>query len=95
MSRSYLKTPIVKDNKRGRKKAKRQANKKVRNEIRLHSGNSYKKVFNTWNIYDYVSYWSQEDATNFYNKLDSTTYLKLFAQYFCKNSSKVGHSFFI
>lgn len=58
MSRSYKKTPIAKDNRRGRKIAKRTANKKVRNEHNVVSGKHYRKVFNTWDIYDYVSYCS-------------------------------------
>lgn len=61
MSRSYKKTPIVKDNCGGRKFAKRQANKKVRNSMNVPDGKQYRKFYNTWNLYDYVSYCTLED----------------------------------
>lgn len=60
MSRSYKKTPILKDNWRGRKKDKRLANKKVRNAKYVANGKQYRKVFNTWDIFDYVSYCTLE-----------------------------------
>lgn len=60
MSRSYKKTPIVKDNAGGRKSSKRFANKKVRREKYLSNGKEYRKVYNTWDIYDYVSYCTLE-----------------------------------
>jgi len=65
MSRSYKKTPIVKDNSRGRKKDKRSANKKVRNRKHVANGKQYRKYFNTWDIYDYVSYCSLERFMEF------------------------------
>lgn len=65
MSRSYKKTPIVKDNAGGRKHAKRQANKKVRRTKCLSSGKQYRKVYNTWDIYDYVSYCTLEEFLNY------------------------------
>lgn len=55
MSRSFKKTPICKDNDRGRKFAKRQANKQVRSTPFVANGGEYRKVFNPWDIYDYVS----------------------------------------
>ena len=61
MSRSYKKVPIVKDNRRGRKSAKRQANKKVKNHLKnndLANGSSYRKVYNPWDIYDWITYCS-------------------------------------
>lgn len=61
MSRSYKKNPIVKDNKRGRKSSKRQANNKVRSHLKnndLSDGKSYRKVSNPWDIYDSTSYCS-------------------------------------
>jgi len=61
MSRSYKKTPIIKDNRGGRKVAKRTANKKVRNAKRVSNGKQYRKYFNTYDIYDYVYY---ESLTN-------------------------------
>ena len=62
MNRSYKKTPIVKDN-AGGKIGKRFANKKVRrlkNEL-LKRG-EYKKIYESWNINDYISYYTLEDA---------------------------------
>lgn len=57
MARSYKKTCIVKDGGPTRRKfAKRQANKKVRRyKGYISHGNSYKKIFNSWEIYDYIS----------------------------------------
>lgn len=58
ISRSFKKTPITKDNARGRKKDKRHANKKVRNTSEVSNGKQYRKVYNTWDIYDYCSHCS-------------------------------------
>ena len=69
MSRSYKKTPIVKDN-IGGKTGKRFANKKVRRlKNELFKRKEYKKVFESWNINDYISYYSLEDAIiDWYNE---------------------------
>lgn len=56
MSRSYKKTPIGKDNVGGRKFAKKQANRKVRKSNGVPSGKQYRKFYETWDIYDYVSH---------------------------------------
>ena len=61
MSRSFKKTPIVKDNSRGRKKDKRFANKKVRNTTSVANGKQYRKYYNPWDIYDYVNYFSLQE----------------------------------
>lgn len=61
MSRSYKKTPIVKDNKRGRKHSKRQANKKVRHSHEVPNGKQYRKFYNPWDIYDWIYFTSFED----------------------------------
>lgn len=68
MSRSCKKTPIIKDNRRGRRYFKRLANKRVRRESILVSGNYYKKVYNSWDIYDYVSYCSKEQYVEMVRK---------------------------
>ena len=52
MSRSYRKTPIIKDNGKYKQFAKRQANKKVRHEI-CGSGAEYKRHFEQYDIYDF------------------------------------------
>lgn len=49
MSRSYRKTPIVKDNGRSKKDTKKQANKKVRKSI-CGDGGDYKKLFESGKI---------------------------------------------
>lgn len=72
MSRSYKKTPIVKDSNKGKKLEKRFANKKIRAFFKEHSdvslpNNSYKKVSESWNIADFTCRWSKEDAIQFYN----------------------------
>lgn len=62
MSRSYRKTPIFKSHDGG-KKMKRIASKTVRRnwEVPLKGGN-YKKLFNSWDLNDYVIYWPIEDT---------------------------------
>lgn len=56
MSRSYKKTPIQKDNVGGRKSAKRTANKKVRQyKGEIADGKSYRKIYCSWEIYDWIS----------------------------------------
>ena len=62
MSRSYKKTPVVKDN-FGGKTGKRLANKKVRKlKNELFKGGEYKKVYESWDINDYISYYTLEEA---------------------------------
>ena len=58
MSRSYKRFPVCKDGgPKWNKFAKRVANKKVRNTRGIPSGRSYKKVYETWNIHDWVCYY--------------------------------------
>ena len=81
MSRSYKKTPICKDNGIG-KNAKRSANKIVRraNEENIKAGksNSYRKQSNSYDIHDYVSYWSREEAIKAYNEDKGGRWHKMF-----------------
>lgn len=58
MSRSYRKTPVVKDHGRHKQYCKRQANKKVRRS-EVESGGEFKKHFDSWNICDW-SFWLKE-----------------------------------
>ena len=71
MSRSYKKAPICKDNGIG-KNAKRLANKVVRRakieNLKTGKSNSYRKQSNSYNIHDYVSYWSREEAIKNYEE---------------------------
>ena len=63
LSRSYRKHPIVTDGSpRTTKEMKRIANSKVRNSKGTYNGSSYKKLFCSYDIHDYVSRWSKEDA---------------------------------
>ncbi len=68
MSRSYKKIPIVKS---GGDKNKKLANKVVRHIIDLNnsgcSRSLYKKQYNSWNINDYISRYTLEEATEDYN----------------------------
>ena len=62
MSRSTKKVPINKDHNSG-KWGKKQANKKVRKEKDVPSkGKDYKKIYQSWNIHDYISYYTREQA---------------------------------
>lgn len=72
MSRSFKSNPIIKDNRRGRKKSKRQASKKVRKyKGEISDGQFYKKLYNTWDIYDYVSHCTYEEWKTMFYKNDS------------------------
>lgn len=52
MSRSYKKNPIIKDKNKGMKK---HANKKVRrNSLEIPSGKAYRKVFDSYDISDFL-----------------------------------------
>lgn len=54
MSRSYKKTPVVKDHESG-KWGKNQANRKVRRcKNVIANGKAYRKVYNPWDIHDCV-----------------------------------------
>ena len=57
MSRSYKKFPLWKDNGPGSAWSKRVANKKVRRTFDIPNGRAYKKVYDTYNIHDYFSYY--------------------------------------
>ena len=62
MSRSKRHTPIVKSCGTG-KWGKKQANKKLRREKYLSlKGKQYKKVYESWDINDYILYWPIEEA---------------------------------
>lgn len=76
MSRSYKKTPIAKDNKRGRRIAKRMAAKKVRKSQDVPNGKQYRKVYEPWDIYDYISRWSKKDAINEYESASEDSYIR-------------------
>lgn len=74
MGKSYKKTPIIKDNGKSKKKEKRIANHTVRSKLKnnidfeLADGKSYKKVFDTWDIADYKSRWTEREARVYYYK---------------------------
>lgn len=55
MSRSYKKNLYIKDGygSKWKKKAKKQANNKVKHEKEVADGGAYKKVSNSWNICDW------------------------------------------
>lgn len=61
MSRSYKKHPIVKDHSSG-KWGKKQSNRAVRNKEEAYKRSNYKKVYPSWDIHDYISYYSKEMA---------------------------------
>lgn len=71
MSRSYKHTPVVTD-RSGRpgsaKYFKRQANRKVRHTFDVPNGKAYRRVYNPWNIRDYIFYWPQSYAVERYNR---------------------------
>lgn len=67
MSRSYKKHPWCTDGKKGQVKSKRLANKIVRRyKNKIANGNYYKRLFCSWNIHDYISRWTWEEAKEAY-----------------------------
>ena len=67
MSRSYKHSPICTDYTRKHTKfAKRQANIRVRRSRGLYNGGNYKKLYCSWDIHDYCSYWTKNKAINYY-----------------------------
>ena len=60
MSRSYRKTPIIKDNGKHKQFSKRQANKKVRREI-CGSGAEYKRHYEQYDICDFFYFVDKKD----------------------------------
>lgn len=73
MSRSYRKTPIVKDNGKSKKTIKSLANRKVRRklnnpEFEMANGKAYRKEFESWDIADSIIYWTEEQAKQEYEK---------------------------
>lgn len=60
MSRSYRKTPIIKDNGKHKQFSKRQANKKVRREI-CGSGAEYKRHYEQYDICDFYYFVDKKD----------------------------------
>lgn len=76
MSRSTKKNPIIKDNGKSNKKDKQIINRALRRKINnpdfeLSDGNAYKKVYESWNIADYVCRWTREEAIEYYNDPDN------------------------
>lgn len=74
MSRSYKHNPICTDRKHGAKWWKRQANHRVRRTFDVSKGKGYRKVYNSWEIHDYICRESKADAIAWYRKVISDTY---------------------
>ena len=69
MSRSYKKAPVSTDGRRKTTKYfKNVANRKVRRAEGLYQGKSYRKLYNSWNIHDYISYWTIQDAIKYFER---------------------------
>lgn len=68
MSRSYKKNPIFTDGRNGQTLPKRYANKTVRrNKNKLPAkGKYYKKLYCSYDIHDWVSRWTWEEAKHEY-----------------------------
>jgi hypothetical protein len=62
MSRSRKKNPVRKDTSGSsyRKFAKREANRRVRRTLDVADGKSYRRIYDPWNINDWVYRWSSE-----------------------------------
>lgn len=73
MSRSRKKNPITKDGNSQKRNKKRIAEKQVRNYLKQHpeetlQGKSYRKVWESWEIADYVSRYTREEAIKDWNE---------------------------
>ena len=68
MSRSYKKHPIYSDQWAGKKLGKKWANRKVRQDTcdEVAKGKRYRKVYESWNIADYHSYQTEQEAREWY-----------------------------
>ena len=68
MSRSYKHSPIYTDRTHGAKYWKRCANKKVRRyKDKLDNGKMYRRIYESWEIHDYFTRWSKQEAIKIYN----------------------------
>lgn len=77
MSRSYKKTPITKSDTHGRKSSKRLSNHAIRKiELPTRQRGAFRKVYNSWDIYDYVSRWTLEEAIAEYNERCKSHYFR-------------------
>jgi len=68
MSRSYKKNPVTKST-NSKKFAKRQSNKRVR-KADVDNGGSFKKLFESWEINDYVTYAFRESEKEWIENFD-------------------------
>lgn len=69
MARSYKKSPCCTDRPNGAKYWKNLGNRKVRHmNDSLPKGNKYKKVYNSWEIHDYVFRLTKKDAEKLFYK---------------------------
>lgn len=81
MSRSYKHTPVITDRSgcpHTAKYFKRQANRKVRHTFNVPNGKQYRRVYNPWNIRDYICRESKSDAAAWYRKITSQNYPYLY-----------------
>ena len=62
MSRSYKKNPILTDRPNGAKFWKRQSNRKIRHYSGELNNRYYHRLYNSYNIHDYKTRWSENDA---------------------------------
>jgi len=76
MSRSYKKFPVAKDNQKDSKKAKSRANRHFRrscsDNIPLKSA-YHRKYTESWNIHDYICYWTKQDAIDRWEREELTS----------------------
>lgn len=77
MSRSYKKNPYCTDGyPKTTKEKKRCANKKVRNTSDLPQYGGYKKVFDSYDIHDWINYWPWEEAKRRWENSGDDDYIK-------------------
>ena len=79
MSRSYKKTPIYKGSPEGnigQKIANRFLRRKLKKINELPQHKEYKKYYNSWEIHDWKSFWTLEDAKQQYKELSEKEWFK-------------------
>lgn len=71
LARSVKKNPICTDGRNGQKIPKRFSNKVIRHCEDIPNGKAYKKYYCSWNIHDYISRYTWQEAKESYERNNS------------------------
>ena len=82
MSRSYKKNPVIKETGKGKKFQKKTANHKLRRKLNkienedVGNNANYKKHYEQWNICDFKSTWTEEEALAWFRETKDPNSIK-------------------